>query len=241
MNVVAFVSKPAAELGDLEESWTSTSSREELAKEYADWEPTVTKIISQMTERVGKWRLNDRELLPQWTFLSGKVVLLGDGAHAMLPHQGSGAGHAIEDAYILGKSLQDFFRYSATDNPDSGDLQTWMQVYQSVRLPRAQKAQITSRQAGDVYEMEGPDFRGLDFEECLPVIREKLMGRMKWVWGADVDREYEVVAEGVRPVVVNGHGNNSTNGSNGEVVVNGGSTPNGVVNGRVELREEIST
>jgi salicylate hydroxylase len=37
----------------------------------------------------GKWRLNDRELLSQWSFMNGKVVLLGDAAHAMLPHQGT--------------------------------------------------------------------------------------------------------------------------------------------------------
>jgi salicylate hydroxylase len=88
LNVVAFISKPEDQLGDLKESWTSSAPREELAREYAGWDPTVGKIIDCMDPNPGKWRLNDRELLSQWTFLGGKVVLMGDAAHAMLPHQG---------------------------------------------------------------------------------------------------------------------------------------------------------
>ena len=41
-----------------------------------------------MDERPSKWILNDREPLEQWVWASGKVVLMGDAAHAMLPHQG---------------------------------------------------------------------------------------------------------------------------------------------------------
>lgn len=67
-----------------------------------------------------------------------------------------------------------------------------------MRLPRAQKAQITSRQAGDVYELQGPDFEGLSYEEGLPIIERKLKGRMKWVWGGDILAEYEAVAGKVR-------------------------------------------
>jgi len=62
-----------------------------------------------------------------------------------------------------------------------------------VRLPRAQKAQITSRQAGEVYEMQGKLFEGLTYDECLPVVATKLKNRMKWVWGADIDAEYDAV------------------------------------------------
>ncbi len=69
----------------------------------------------------------------------------------------------------------------------------WTKVYQDVRLPRAQKAQITSRQAGDVYEMQGPDFAGLTYDQCLPIVKEKLQHRMRWVWGGDIDAEYEAV------------------------------------------------
>ncbi|OAP54227.1 hypothetical protein AYL99_11328 [Fonsecaea erecta] len=190
LNVVAFVTKPESELGDLKESWTSSAPREELEREYAGWEPTVGAVIREMEARPGKWRLNDRELLEQWTYLNGKVVLAGDAAHAMLPHQGSGAGHAIEDAYILGLVVRDYF-----SNPTPG-VAAYTALYQAVRRPRAQKAQITSRQAGDVYEMQGKEFEGItSYEDCLPIVREKLAGRMKWVWGHDLEADYQKARE----------------------------------------------
>ena len=209
LNVVAFVSTPVEKL-DVKESWSSTAPREQMAKEYEGWNGTVERIIENMQPEVGKWRLNDRELLGQWTYCDGKVVLLGDAAHAMLPHQGSGAGHAIEDAWVLGRCLKDFFAGDGV-----GGVGKWTKVYQDVRLPRAQKAQVTSRQAGDVYEMEGAEFEGKSFEECLPLVRKKLEGRMKWVWGADVDQLYEQVAVKLRGGVVggmNGHVNGAGKG-----------------------------
>ncbi|OAL34255.1 hypothetical protein AYO20_06511 [Fonsecaea nubica] len=217
LNVVGFVTKPESELGDLKESWTSSAPREELEREYAGWEPTVGAVIREMEARPGKWRLNDRELLEQWTYLNGKVVLAGDAAHAMLPHQGeyfplrtvcqlpivssfisltrgkhtgSGAGHAIEDAYILGLVVRDYF-----SNPAPG-VAAYTALYQAVRRPRAQKAQITSRQAGDVYEMQGKEFEGISsYEDCLPIVCEKLSGRMKWVWGHDLEADYQKARE----------------------------------------------
>lgn len=77
-------------------------------------------------------------------------------------------------------------------NP-AAHLLTYTSLYQSVRLPRAQKAQITSRQAGDVYEMQGPDFQALSFEQCLPIVRDKLKDRMAWVWSGDVEQDYLAV------------------------------------------------
>jgi salicylate hydroxylase len=89
INVVAFVSKPLKELDDLKESWTSSAPLEDLAREFEGWDPVLGKLIDCMEPSPGKWRLNDRELLSQWSFMDGKVVLLGDAAHAMLPHQGT--------------------------------------------------------------------------------------------------------------------------------------------------------
>ena len=89
LNIVAFVSVPGERLGGLKESWTSTGNREECAKEFKDFEGTVRRVIELMPAHPSKWLLNDREPLEQWAFANGKVVLMGDAAHAMLPHQGS--------------------------------------------------------------------------------------------------------------------------------------------------------
>lgn len=204
LNVVAFVTKPESELGGLKESWKSSAPREDLEKEYEGWTDKVQEIIRAMSPTVSKWKLNDRELLSQCCYMDGKVVLGGDAAHAMLPHQGmsyyqwhlsiirclltsclgSGAGHSIEDANVLGLVVRDFL------NSPTAKLSTYTSLYQAVRLPRAQKAQITSRQAGEVYEMQGQDFEGLSYDECMPIMAEKLRDRMAWVWSGDIDRDY---------------------------------------------------
>lgn len=88
LNVVAFVAKPEHDLGDLKESWTSSADRSELEAEFAGWDPTLRNLMGHMDPTVGKWKINDRDLLEKWVYLDGKVVLLGDAAHAMLPHQG---------------------------------------------------------------------------------------------------------------------------------------------------------
>jgi len=89
MNVVAFVTKPESEIDGLKESWKSSAPREQLEREYEGWTENVEKIIKAMNPIVSKWKLNDRELLSEWCYMDGKVVLSGDAAHAMLPHQGT--------------------------------------------------------------------------------------------------------------------------------------------------------
>ncbi|EXJ67159.1 uncharacterized protein A1O5_09806 [Cladophialophora psammophila CBS 110553] len=188
LNIVAFVATEEEKLGGLKESWTATGNKSDLAKDFADFDKTVLEIISHMPEHPSKWVLNDRKPLPQWVFAQGKVVLMGDAAHAMLPHQGAGAGQAIEDGYILGRALQDYLRYR---NHTDEDLEKWTRLYQDVRLPRAQRAQATARQAGQVYEMQTDEMLGKSYEECLPLVRDNLQDRMRWVWTEDLDLGYE--------------------------------------------------
>ncbi|KAL9080120.1 MAG: hypothetical protein Q9157_001080 [Trypethelium eluteriae] len=88
LNIVAFVAVPESELGDLRESWTSKSRRKEAEIDYEGFNGTVRRLIKLLPSEISKWKLNDREPLDDWTFFGGKVVLLGDAAHAMLPHQG---------------------------------------------------------------------------------------------------------------------------------------------------------
>jgi len=85
LNVVAFVSEHRSTLGDFKESWTATGDRQELANKFADFSETVRGIIDHMSAQPTKWMLNDRPELHQWTFAGGKVVLLGDAAHAVRP------------------------------------------------------------------------------------------------------------------------------------------------------------
>lgn len=186
LNIVAFISKREDEIPDLRESWTSTCDRSELEADFGDCEETVQKIIALMDERPSKWRINDHEPVSQWNFLDGKVVLLGDACHATTPHQGAGAGQAVEDGYILSKALADWLA-SGRKQP----LQNWMQLYQEIRLPRAQKVVTTSRQAGALYEFESPDLIDLPFDDAVPIVAERLQTRMNWIWTENLDAIYD--------------------------------------------------
>lgn len=63
-------------------------------------------------------------------------------------------------------------------------------VYQRVRRPRAQQVQKTSRVTGDLYELMLPDFEGKTYEECIPVLQEKMEGRFNWLWAEDMGVAY---------------------------------------------------
>lgn len=80
--------------------------------------------------------------------------------------------------------MQDFLKSSV-------DIKQWLHLYQEVRLPRAQKVQETTREAGDIYEMQSPDMIGLTFEECMPLVKTRIESRMKWIWTEDIDAAYE--------------------------------------------------
>jgi salicylate hydroxylase len=88
LNVVGFVSTPLENLEYAQESWTLAGEKAEVEREFEDFAPAVQSIISKMDTNPLKWILFDRKPLDKWTFSGGKVVLLGDAAHAMCPHQG---------------------------------------------------------------------------------------------------------------------------------------------------------
>lgn len=199
LNIVAFVATPEHELGDLKESWTATGDRADTLEAFQEFDATIRKVIELMPLQPSKWLLNDRDPLDQWVFAGGRVVLMGDAAHAMLPHQGAGAGQAIEDGYILGRSLQDYLASHQVvkwqGDASTKALELYMHLYQSIRLPRAQRAQETARQAGEVYEMQREDMVGKSYDECLPLVRDALKDRMNWVWTEDIDQAYEKMNE----------------------------------------------
>ena len=88
LNVVAFVSMNGEDLGTLKESWSATGQLSEVIEHFADFDEPVQSIISLMSRTPSKWVLNDRNPIENWVFMNGKIALMGDAAHAMLPHQG---------------------------------------------------------------------------------------------------------------------------------------------------------
>jgi 2-polyprenyl-6-methoxyphenol hydroxylase-like FAD-dependent oxidoreductase len=75
-----------------------------LSEMFADFPPAAGKILDRLqSEMIIEWPVYDLPPLPRWH--SGRVVLIGDAAHAASPTLGQGAGMALEDGYVLGQCL----------------------------------------------------------------------------------------------------------------------------------------
>lgn len=194
INVVAFVTKSEAQVQDVRESWTSQSDRKDIEEDFADFDKPVHDVIAQLPEKVSRWRINDREPSDPWHFLDGKCILLGDAGHPMVPHLGAGASQAIEDAWVLGRAISDYLSFNKS--PQFKSLQTMAELYQQVRMPRAHKAQVISRAAGNTYELQSPEMIDKSFEECLPMLKNLTEERLKFAWEQGVDDLYERARDG---------------------------------------------
>ncbi|MBC7802942.1 MAG: FAD-dependent monooxygenase, partial [Candidatus Parcubacteria bacterium] len=78
VNVVAIV--PAGDWRT--ESWSAEGEIADLAREFENWDPRVRQLIASAGE-TRRWAMYDRAPLERWT--EGRVTLLGDAAHAMVP------------------------------------------------------------------------------------------------------------------------------------------------------------
>lgn len=95
----------AAEKKDAGASWNSEGELEALREAYRDFPEWVTGMFGLVEGAIGLWQLRDLEPLERWC--RGRVVLVGDAAHAMLPTQGQGASQGLEDAEALGAVFED--------------------------------------------------------------------------------------------------------------------------------------
>ncbi len=85
------------------ESWTAAGTVDECLADFAGWHADVLTLIRNVDVPF-KWALMDREPMARWGI--GRVSLLGDACHPMLPFLAQGAAMAIEDAYVLAACLK---------------------------------------------------------------------------------------------------------------------------------------
>ena len=105
--------------------WKSARSNQELVERFKDWCPEVRKLCA-MTGEYLKWKLADFDQLDQWVHPSGKVCVLGDACHPMMPYMAQGAAQATEDAATLAVAIRSF-----------DDMKEALHAYEKQRKPRA--------------------------------------------------------------------------------------------------------
>ena len=133
------------------ESWTDRGLVSDVLDAYAGWHPQALVLIGAMDE-TWKWALFDRPPLPRWSV--GRVTLLGDSCHPMLPMMAQGAAQSIEDGATLAACLEGV---GADAVPEA------LQRYQALRLPRASRLQAMSRQNKTSFHLpDGPEQQARD-------------------------------------------------------------------------------
>ncbi len=161
------------------ESWTARGEVADALKEFAGWHPRVGEIISA-ADSTNRWALYDRDHLPNWTV--GRVTLLGDAAHAMLPYMAQGAVQSIEDAAVLAQCL----KLAAPR-----DLDDALRRYEEIRKPRASRCQAGSRANGVMYHLpDGEEQQRRDSSLSTAVTAP--LSQNSWLYGHDVEAQFDL-------------------------------------------------
>jgi salicylate hydroxylase len=111
------------------ESWTDRGEVADALAAYEGWHPQVRGILGAVDETF-IWALFDRKPMAHWSV--GRVTLLGDACHAMLPFMAQGAAQAMEDGATLATCLSQI---------DARDIPAALRRYEALRLPRASRVQ----------------------------------------------------------------------------------------------------
>ncbi len=137
---------------------------------FAGWHPAVTEMLAAVPQSP-RWGLFARRPLTRWS--RGPVVLLGDAAHAMLPHQGQGANQTIEDAAVLAAELD-----GATGIP--AGIPAALGRYTARRRVRTRQVQLVSWAASAALHLpDGPAAQRRDASLA------RLSDDLAWIHGYD--------------------------------------------------------
>ncbi len=114
------------------------------------------------------WHLYDRPAARSW--VQGRVALLGDAAHPMLPYLAQGAAMALEDAVVLGHQVS-----------QHGDWHAALHSYQQLRKARAERVVATARRNGRIFHLPAPWSMARD--AVLALKGTEVLG-LAWLYGA---------------------------------------------------------
>ena len=151
----------------VEEGWSTRGDPDEMRLSFPNPEPRLKTLLSVITE-CSKWGLFTRPLTQNWG--RGRIQLIGDAAHAMLPNAGQGAGQAFEDAYILARWLE------ARRDPAEA-----FANFRRVRIPRVHGVQRLSVSNARFKHMRDAAAQ----KESIAAGKSSVHGNADWVYGYD--------------------------------------------------------
>ena len=157
----------------VEEGWSTRGDPDEMRASFPNPEPRLEKLLSLVTD-CSKWGLFTRPLTQNWG--RGRIQLIGDAAHAMLPNAGQGACQAFEDAYILARCLD------ACRDPVEA-----FANFRRVRIPRVHAVQRLSLANARFKHMRN----SAEQKDMITSGKGSVHGTSEWVWGYDATIDWQ--------------------------------------------------
>ena len=125
------------------ESWSERGNIEDLREVYNGWNQTIETLLKIANPNtLYRWALHDRPPMKQWS--KGRITLLGDAAHPMLPFLAQGAAMAIEDGAVLADCISSY-----EDNEKS------LKYFEQIRKPRTSFVQLAARRNAKILHLSG--------------------------------------------------------------------------------------
>lgn len=169
MNITAVVNDKRPKWDD--DDWLVPTSYEAMLEDWKGWDARVLNLMSRISQPQRRALFDLKHDRP---YARSRVCLLGDSAHAATPHNGAGAGMAMEDAYVLSGLLAD------VENVE--DLALAFKAYDSVRRPRSQQLIDVSRLSGLTKCLMCPGV-GDDSEK----FKKHIDSTYAWIWEIDLE------------------------------------------------------
>jgi salicylate hydroxylase len=168
VNVVAVIESAWRGVAD-DHPWDGAADRPALDRAFSRWSAETRELLKAATEWRA-WPLYVRP--PIASFSLGRVALVGDAAHPMVPFLAQGAAQAVEDAGALGRILS-----------QADDIPRGLAAYSRDRVARATRVQIEALKQGRIYHMTGPMAFARDATMRL-LGPKRLTARYDWLYSA---------------------------------------------------------
>jgi salicylate hydroxylase len=167
INLVATI-RSASPAGGPDHHWDAAPRRSILKSAFSGWSKEARSLTNAPIQwRV--WPLYSRPPIP--SFSLGRVALVGDAAHPMVPFLAQGAAQAIEDAGALARALAQV-----------QDIPTAVSIYSRDRVARATRVQREALKLGRIYHMGGPLAFARDVT-MRALGSRRLIERYDWLYG----------------------------------------------------------
>jgi salicylate hydroxylase len=157
-----------------EEGWSAPGNPDVLAGQFRSWHSRARDLIAA-AEHWNRWALLDRPPEHRWS--RGRMTILGDAAHPMMPFLAQGASQAIEDGATLAALLP-------ATNIDGEAIARALVHFDMLRIPRTARVQRAATMQGRIYHFAGMRARLRDtMLGLLP--QDALLRRFDWLFAHD--------------------------------------------------------